>query len=169
MISFNAGASAMSTHTTKTSFGRAPFSAVSSRLAVLLLAGLASWSPVQAADVGVSVSVSQPGVYGRVDIGKFPQPAVVVQRPIIVQAAPQPVAVQPVYMWVPPGHRKNWRKHCRAYNACGQQVYFVRDDWYHQHVMRPQENRYDDERGHGHGRGHDKKEHGHGHGRGHDR
>ena len=39
----------------------------------------------------------------------------------------QPVAgvvVQPIYLHVPPGHAKNWRKHCAHYNACGQPVYF---------------------------------------------
>lgn len=91
----------------------------------------------QAADIGVSVQVSQPGVYGRIDIGSFPQPAVVVAQPVIIQ---QPRVVparpaQPIYMWVPPGHQKHWDKHCGRYNACGVPVYFVKDDWYHQHVM----------------------------------
>ena len=30
-----------------------------------------------AADVGVSISVGQPGFYGQIDIGNFPQPRVV--------------------------------------------------------------------------------------------
>ena len=105
----------------------------------------------QATNVGVTVEISQPGVYGRVDIGRLPPPAVIVPQPVII--APQPVAVvapAPVYMWVPPGHRKDWRKHCRHYNACGVPVYFVRHDWYDEHV------RYKDGhggRGKGHGRG----------------
>ena len=72
---------------------------------MLLCAGAAF-----AADVGVSVEISQPGVYGRVDIGRFPQPQVIVPQPVLV-GRPVVVAqpVQPVYMWVPPGHRKNWR------------------------------------------------------------
>lgn len=101
-------------------------------LAALALGG----RPAAAADVGVTVSVSQPGVYGRVDIGRFPQPQLVVRQPIIVQ---QPVVVQqpvqPVYMWVPPGHRKKWDKHCAKYRACGVPVYFVDDRWYHEHVQ----------------------------------
>ena len=36
----------------------------------------------------------------------------------------------PVYLRVPPGHAKNWGKHCQRYGACGVPVYFVRDDWY---------------------------------------
>ena len=98
----------------------------------LALAGAAA-----AADVGVSVQISQPGVYGRVDIGRFPQPQVVVAqpiiiaRPVVVYQAPPP---QPVYMWVPPGHRQNWRKHCGQYRACGVPVYFVQDQWYDEKV-----------------------------------
>ena len=143
-------------------------------------------APAFAADVGVSISVSQPGVYGRVDIGRFPQPQVVVAQPVIVQRPvmvqqPQVVVVQPepVYMWVPPGHRKNWRHHCARYNACGVPVYFVREDWYRQHVAPVRQQRHEERRderyedgrgGHGHapqGRGRDEN-HGHGHGHGHD-
>ena len=100
--------------------------------ALLVLAGTAT-----ATDVCVSVQISQPGVYGRIDLGRFPQPQVVVAQPVIV-APPRVVVaqpVQPVYMWVPPGHRKNWRKHCYRYDACGMPVVFVRDEWYHGHVM----------------------------------
>jgi hypothetical protein len=99
------------------------------------LAALAAPSLAANVDVGVSVQISQPGVYGRIDIGRFPQPQVVVAQPVLVM--PQRVVVaqpQPVYMWVPPGHRKNWRKHCAGYGACGVPVYFVRHDWYDSHV-----------------------------------
>jgi hypothetical protein len=115
-----------------------------------------------AADVGVSVQISQPGVYGRVDIGRFPQPQVIVQQPVII-AAPRVVAVQPqpVYLWVPPGHQKKWGKHCHRYNACGVPVYFVEDRWYREHVYAAPgyESRgrgYDGHPGRGHGRGHDR-------------
>ncbi|UCG98904.1 MAG: hypothetical protein JSW31_07735 [Burkholderiales bacterium] len=96
---------------------------------------LAAASLAHAADVGVSIAISQPGVYGRIDIGRFPQPAVVVPQPVIIAApAVTVVGAQPVYMWVPPGHRKHWAKHCGRYNACGVPVYFVRDDWYENNV-----------------------------------
>jgi hypothetical protein len=90
----------------------------------------------QAADVGVSVQISQPGVYGRIDIGRFPQPQVVVAQPVIITrpVVVAPAPPEPVYLWVPPGHRKDWRKHCGKYNACGVPVYFVRDDWYDRKV-----------------------------------
>ncbi|MBX3635990.1 MAG: hypothetical protein KF683_25670 [Rubrivivax sp.] len=126
-------------------------------------ATMSMWSaPAAAADVGVSVQISQPGVYGRIDIGRFPQPQVIVAQPVVVT---RPVAVappQPVYMWVPPGHRKNWKKHCRDYGACGVPVYFVRHDWYDQQVHPRGKRGYrdDDRRGHpgkgnGKGRGRD--------------
>jgi hypothetical protein len=36
----------------------------------------------------------------------------------------------PLYLRVPPGHAKNWSRHCGAYNACNERVYFVKDKWY---------------------------------------
>jgi hypothetical protein len=95
---------------------------------------LAATPAAFATDVGVSIAISQPGVYGRIDIGRFPQPAVIVSQPVIIAPQPVVIAPQPVYMWVPYGHRKHWDKHCRKYNACGVPVYFVRHDWYNQHV-----------------------------------
>ncbi len=125
---------------------------------MLLAAVLAAAAPAFAADVGVSVQISEPGVYGRIDIGRFPQPQVVVAQPILVQRPVQVVQrPEPVYMWVPPGHRKNWKKHCREYNACGVPVYFVKDQWYEQKVRG--HGRDDDRgngKGHGKGKGHDK-------------
>jgi len=68
----------------------------------LLAAGLTLAAPAFAADVGVSIEISQPGVYGRIDMGRFPQPQVIVAQPIFVQ---QPTVVvqrpDPVYLWVP--------------------------------------------------------------------
>ncbi len=148
------------------------------------LVGLSAWAaPAQAADIGVSIGISQPGVYGRIDIGRFPQPQVIVQQPVIIQQRYYPQPVQPVYMWVPPGHQKNWGKHCGRYNACGVPVYFVQDNWYREQGpgRRWEEGRrndrdpqWDDRRDkhHGDGKGKDKdkdKGKGKGHGRGHDR
>ena len=115
-------------------------------------------SSALAADVGVSVSIGQPGFYGRIDLGNVPQPQLIYSAPVIIQQVPVGVVRQPVYLRVPPGHEKNWGKHCNKYNACGQPVYFVRDDWY-TNVYAP---RYRGERGddddHGHkGKGHGKE------------
>lgn len=135
-----------------------------SALAGAALAGLLMVAvPARAADVdvGVSIGISQPGVYGRIDIGRFPQPQVIVQQPVVIHRHVR--APDPVYLWVPPGHQKNWGKHCGRYNACGVPVYFVQERWYRDHVMRPApiegERRGDKghdkhgDRGHGHGRG----------------
>ena len=57
----------------------------------------------------------------------------------------------PIYLNVPPGHAKNWRKHCREYNACGERVYFVQNTWYdREYAARYQQqhrDRRDDRRG----------------------
>ena len=136
-------------------------------LAVTLCAAAAA--PALAADVGVSVAISEPGVYGRIDIGRFPGPQVIVPQPVIVQ--PGMVVgppVQPIYMWVPPGHRRNWARYCAQYHACGYPVYFVRHDWYRREVRGHREFRGGD-RGRGReerGRGRDRDDHGPGRGRG---
>jgi hypothetical protein len=95
----------------------------------LLLAFLALAPVAAQTSVGVSIGIQQPGVYGRIDIGNMPPPAVIYPQPVVI--APTPVAVyqRPVYLYVPPGHQKNWAKHCGAYAACGQPVYFVQETW----------------------------------------
>src|SRR5882762_7501718 len=135
--------------------------------AAALWFGIATMPAAQAADVEVSISISQPGVYGRIDIGRFPQPQVILPQPVIIEP-PRAVVVrpEPVYLWVPPGHRKNWAVHCREYNACGVPVYFVRHDWYEQHVRRAEARH--DERDERHDR-HDDHDRGKGSGKGRDR
>lgn len=116
-----------------------------------------------AADVGVSVSIGQPGFYGQINIGDFPQPRVLYAQPMIVDRGGM-MNRQPVYLRVPPGHAKNWKKHCHEYHACGERVLFVNDDWYeHEYVPRYQERHYD--RGYDHqdnGRGDDHGDRGRG-------
>lgn len=68
-----------------------------------------------------------PGVYGRVDIGNAPAPALIYQQPMLIAPPPVAVPAPPVYMYVPPGHAKHWGKHCARYGACGQRVYFLRN------------------------------------------
>lgn len=124
-----------------------------------LLAALAalSFGGPATAQVGVSVQVAQPGVYGRIDIGGLPPPPVVYAKPVIIAQPAVVVPAQPVYLYVPPGHQKKWSKHCHRYNACGQPVYFVRESWVRE--------RYEHENRHDHGR--KDKHHGKGHGKGH--
>ena len=117
--------------------------------------------PAFAQNVGVSVSIGQPGFYGRIDIGSFPPPPVVYPRPVIIQPVPVGAMVQPVYLRVPPGHQRDWGKHCGKYGACGQPVYFVQDQWYTD-VYAPRYREMQGDEGRGHGNGHGK-----GHGKGH--
>ncbi len=114
------------------------------------LAVAASAVPALAADVGVSISIGQPGFYGRIDIGDYPQPRLLYREPRVIY---REAAREPIYLHVPPGHAKNWRKHCRQYDACGERVYFVQDSWYNQvYVPRYQKRHHDrrDERGNDH-------------------
>ena len=118
---------------------------------VFAAAATAFTIPALAADVGVSVSIGQPGFYGRIDISTFPHPPVIYPEPIVIQPVVGPVP-RPIYLRVPPGHAKDWRKHCGKYQACGQPVYFVQETWYHD-VYLPRYRDYDqgDRRGKGSG------------------
>lgn len=136
-----------------------------------LLLGLAALAaaPARAGDVAVSIGFSQPGVYGRVDIGRYPQPVLVAPRPVYIS---QPVYAEPVYLWAPAEHRRDWRRHCNRYGACGAPVYFVEDNWYRHHVVgrhvhhhpQPVYRHHDDRRHHGH-HGHHDRGHRHHHDR----
>ena len=116
--------------------------------------------PALAADVGVSVSIGQPGFYGQLNIGDFPQPRVLYTQPVIVERGVS-MHREPVYLHVRPGHAKNWKKHCREYHACGERVLFVQDGWYErEYVPRYQEkhrNRGYDQRDKGRGNDHGNK------------
>jgi hypothetical protein len=82
------------------------------------------------AQTNVSISVGQPGFYGRIDVGDdVPRPVLYAPQPILVAPAPHYVA-EPVYLRVPPGHRRHWSRFCGRYDACGRPVLFVRDEWY---------------------------------------
>lgn len=95
---------------------------------LLAAAFVAASAPLLAADVAMSVSIGQPGFYGQLDIGDYPPPRVIYRQPMMIERVD--VDRRPIYLRVPPGHAKNWRKHCREYNACGERVYFVQNNWY---------------------------------------
>lgn len=97
---------------------------------ILAASLLVMTSSAMATDVGVSINIGQPNFYGRIDIGNFGQPQLLYAQPVIIQRPVRYVDRSPIYLRVPPGHAKHWSKHCRKYNACGQQVYFVQDGWY---------------------------------------
>ena len=126
--------------------------------------------PALADNVGVSIAINQPGLYGQITIGDTPQPPpVIFARPVVVAMAPEYVNEAPIYLHVPPGHEKHWSKHCAEYRACGRRVFFVQHDWYRNDYA-PRHRHDGDEHGHDHDHDHDKhdKHDKHGHGEGHD-
>jgi hypothetical protein len=112
----------------------------------------------QAQNVSFNATISGqvvPGVYGQVAIGNGPPPPVVYAQPVIAQPAPVIVGaapVEPIYLHVPPGHAKNWHKHCHEYHACERPVYFVRSEEYQPGY-----------RSEHHDHGHHDEDHDHGH------
>ncbi|MFA7279910.1 MAG: hypothetical protein WC100_07420 [Sterolibacterium sp.] len=109
---------------------------------VATTAGLAV--PALAGDLGVSLSYGEPGFYGRLDIGDYPQPQVIYRRPVTIERVS--IDRPPVYLHVPPGHAKNWRRHCGKYGACGERVYFVQDNWYNREYVPRYRERHQDRR-----------------------
>jgi hypothetical protein len=113
------------------------------------------------AQVGVSVSVHQPGVWGRIDIGGLPPPALVLPQPVLIVPPRVVVQREPIYLYVPPTHQQNWRRYCGRYGACGQPVYFVQDRWvreryaeHHPGWHRGRHRGWEKHGGHGHDRDH---------------
>jgi hypothetical protein len=134
------------------------------RLIAGALAALAIGAAQAQPQVGVSVSVRQPGVRGRIDIGGLSPPTLVLPQPVLI--APPRVVVQrePIYLYVPPTHQQNWRRYCNRYGACGQPVYVVQDRWvrerYAEHHPDSHRGRHRGWEKHG-GRGHDRdRDHG---------
>src|ERR1700686_2035111 len=127
----------------------------------------------QAQNVSISPTITGeivPGVYGHVVLGNRPPPALVYAQPVVAVpvVVAEPVPMEPIYLHVPPGHAKNWRKHCQEYNACNRPVYFVRSAEYepgyrperrheeHEHAHHGDHGDREDDRG-------DRGDHGHGH------
>ena len=138
---------------------------------LFIIIALTFVASAHATDVGVSISVGQPGFYGQIDIGNFPRPQVIYPQPVVISPVPVGVVHHPLYLHVPPGHEKHWDKHCRKYNACGRPVYFVQNQWYNDvYVTEYQARHGHSDGGHGddHGGGHKSKgNNGKGHGGGH--
>jgi hypothetical protein len=91
-----------------------------------------------AGDNHAPASIGQPGYYGRLDMTNYPPPQLIYRHPTAIGRVP--TNRPPVYLRVPPGQVKNWRKYCGAYHACGERVFFVQDNWYNrEYVPRYQE------------------------------
>jgi len=127
---------------------------------ILIVAALAAAATcAEAQNVSVSAVITGevvPGVYGQVVLGGRPPPPVVYSQPVVVE--PAAVGVEPLYLHVPPGHAKNWRKHCHEYHACNRPVYFVRSAEYEPGFDRE---RWEREHGHDHDHGHHEDERDH--------
>ena len=120
------------------------------KLYKLLIAGLLGLSCAAQAQTSVNATIG--GVI-------YPQPVII---------APVAVAPAPMYMHVPPGHAKKWRKHCHKYNACGTPVYFVQANYAGPHSYPVQPVYYDEHKGKGKKHKHKKDKHDdhvHGHGK----
>jgi hypothetical protein len=124
----------------------------------LLALSLGAIAPLaNAGDVSVGVTITGeilPGVYGQVDLSNRPPPPLVYAAPVVIERPPPRVVMQPIYLHVPPGHAKNWRKHCHEYHACNRPVYFVKSAEY-EPGYKPghgKGNEHDDDHGH-HGNG----------------
>ena len=138
-------------------------------LALVLAIGAVSTATAQ---TSVSIGINQPGVYGRINIGNVPPPALYRAEPIIIAPPRVVVERQPLYLYVPPTHEQNWGRYCGQYNACGQPVYFVRDEWVRERYESEhpgwnrgrhrgwdkQDGRRDDDRGNDERHGHGKKD-----------
>lgn len=111
-------------------------------IALFSIAAAASASVAMAADVGVSVRIGDPNFYGQIDIGNYPQPTLIYSQPQIIAAPVGAYVPPPLYLRVPPGHYRNWRRFCGRYDACGRPVYFVQDNWY-QNVYVPRYREHD--------------------------
>jgi len=126
---------------------------------LLGVAALAATATCAAADVGISINVNEPGLYGEITLGNVPQPPqLIYAQPVVVVRDSRHVEA-PIYLHVPPGHERHWSKHCAEYHACGRPVYFVRDDWYYREYA-PRHRHGDDDQG-------EHEEHRHDHGKGH--
>jgi hypothetical protein len=120
---------------------------------VLAVTAMLAASSISAA-TNVNVIVEgqiKPGVYGRVEVGNPSAPPPIWRpQPVIIAPQPHAVEVVPVYVHVPPGHAKNWRRHCHRYDACGRPVYFVKSAEYepdygrkHRHGHKHKHDRHD--------------------------
>lgn len=90
----------------------------------LLSLAASAWS----AEVNVGISVAgeiKPGVYGRIEIGTGEKPPLVYERPYALVKPRSAADRKPLYLNVPPGHARNWAKHCHLYKACNRPTYFV--------------------------------------------
>ena len=123
-------------------------------IAAAMLAGASL--AAQATDVGVSVSIGEPFFYGRIDINNYPKP-----RPDLPGAGRDPACAggrqyAPTYLRVPPGHAKDWRKHCGNTTPAAARCTSCRTTG----TTTLMHSQYNEKHGKGNGKGHGKGNHG---------
>lgn len=121
-----------------------------SAVIVFICVSLVPSAFAQSTKVGVSIQVGQPGFFGRIDLGDIQQPQLIYREPRILE--PRYRDRVPLYLVVPYGHSKNWKKYCSRYNACSHPVYFVNEQWYNDSYApqyREKHNKHDDDHDHG--------------------
>ncbi|MCX7660611.1 hypothetical protein [Caldimonas sp.] len=128
-------------------------------LAAAVLAAAPVLAAASSTSVGVSVSIHEPGFYGRVDIGHGPPPAVIYPQPVLIAPPAVVVPQRPIYLRVPPGHAKHWHKHCHEYKACSTPVYFVKYDEDRERRYWEEKKKHKHKGGHEHKGGHGRPDH----------
>jgi len=98
--------------------------------AALALAAASITAPALAADIGVSISIGDPGYYGELELGNYGRPTLLRSHPITIERTRSGPVREPLYLRVPAAQSRDWKRYCGRYNACSRPVYFVRDDWY---------------------------------------
>jgi hypothetical protein len=83
-----------------------------------------------AAAAAAAVSDSDAGIYGQLDLAKFPKPKLTNSKPVIIEAIENKAASKPVYIHIAPGQEQHWRTLCKTYAACAAPVYFVTENWF---------------------------------------
>lgn len=110
------------------------------QIATLLMSfGILASLTAQADDLGINVVLESevaPGVYGRVELGNGSRPAVYYPQPVVIVQDSRHSKYKPVHLHVPPGHAKNWGKHCHKYHACERPVYFIKSVEYEESYQR---------------------------------
>jgi len=119
----------------------------------------------RAQDVGVAISVGQPGFYGRIELGPDAglRPQLVYSQPVWAERTHEqehrqafgPAFAEPMYLYVPPDHARHWRRYCAFYQACRRPVFFVQERWYRDVYVPHYRRAYGP--GHGHGHGHEQQ------------
>ena len=116
---------------------RAPSSQLAAALAVAAVCAVALGAALAAGAARAQASSEylnltagaplRPGVYGRIAVpGAAAPPALIFAQPVIANRVLVPADVHPVYLYVPPGQVRQWKRSCAQWRACNEPVLFVR-------------------------------------------